>query len=196
MKNEKPGKEPSRKKPGTLCKNSLSRREDRIAGSLIMFCGECGTHNPDTNSFCKNCGKPMRKNQKTEPGAVTQAPPVPPLSYIPPAGGVPASVTAPAPAYAKEAQAGAVAPVPVKKRRRWPQILSLVISILSWILYPVILGMLAILTGIFALYMARKAGSKIPVSAVLAIIVGLLAIVLNFFWLDIFPPKAILPPIK
>jgi hypothetical protein len=56
--------------------------------------------------------------------------------------------------------------------------------------------MLAILTGIFALYMARKAGSKIPVSAVLAIIVGLLAIVLNFFWLDIFPPKAILPPIK
>ena len=24
-----------------------------------MFCGECGTQNPDTNQFCKNCGKPL-----------------------------------------------------------------------------------------------------------------------------------------
>ncbi|MDP3564402.1 MAG: zinc ribbon domain-containing protein, partial [Methanoregula sp.] len=28
-----------------------------------MFCGECGTENPDTNQFCKNCGKPLKKKQ-------------------------------------------------------------------------------------------------------------------------------------
>ena len=26
-----------------------------------MFCGDCGTQNPDTNAFCKNCGKPVKK---------------------------------------------------------------------------------------------------------------------------------------
>jgi hypothetical protein len=29
-----------------------------------MFCGECGAQNPDTNQFCKNCGKPLRKTQQ------------------------------------------------------------------------------------------------------------------------------------
>ena len=34
-----------------------------------MFCGECGTKNPDTNQFCKNCGKPLKKKQ-LQPDAV------------------------------------------------------------------------------------------------------------------------------
>ena len=33
-----------------------------------MFCGECGTQNPDTNQFCKNCGKPLARRQAPAPG--------------------------------------------------------------------------------------------------------------------------------
>jgi len=50
--------------------------------------------------------------------------------------------------------------------------------------------------GIFALYSAKKQQSKIPVIAIIAVIIGLLAVVLNFFWMDIFPAPAILPPIR
>ena len=37
--------------------------------STMVFCGECGTENPDTNGFCKNCGKPLKKKQ-LQPDAV------------------------------------------------------------------------------------------------------------------------------
>jgi divalent metal cation (Fe/Co/Zn/Cd) transporter len=47
--------------------------------------------------------------------------------------------------------------------------------------------------GIFSLYAAKKKQSKTPVIAIIAVIIGLLAIVLNFFYLDLFAP-AILPP--
>lgn len=34
-----------------------------------MFCGECGTQNPDTNQFCRNCGKPLPRHQPAvQPG--------------------------------------------------------------------------------------------------------------------------------
>jgi divalent metal cation (Fe/Co/Zn/Cd) transporter len=49
--------------------------------------------------------------------------------------------------------------------------------------------------GIFSLYAAKKKQSKIPVIAAIAVIIGLLAIVLNFFWMDIFPAPAIIPPL-
>ena len=44
--------------------HTISRKErDR------MFCGECGTQNPDTNQFCSNCGKPLKKNLNASPVA-------------------------------------------------------------------------------------------------------------------------------
>jgi zinc-ribbon domain len=49
-----------------------------------MFCGECGTENPDTNQFCKNCGKPLKKKQlQPAPAVVTAAPPqhIPPVPF-------------------------------------------------------------------------------------------------------------------
>ena len=60
---------------------------------------------------------------------------------------------------------------------------------MSWLIFPILIGFVAIVLGVFSLYRAKKDQSKIPVTAVLAIIIGLLAIVLNFFWLDIFPPR-------
>jgi hypothetical protein len=40
-----------------------------------MFCGECGTDNPDTNRFCKNCGKPVNEIlQQPAPAPVPAGP--------------------------------------------------------------------------------------------------------------------------
>ena len=61
-----------------------------------MFCGECGTQNPDTNQFCKNCGKPLRKPGQApapQPESVPVQPvaaplPAQPVYYPPPPVGV------------------------------------------------------------------------------------------------------------
>ena len=86
--------------------------------------------------------------------------------------------------------------VAVKPARNWLAIVSFIVSLVSWLIYPIIIGFIAIVLGVLSLYRAKKNQSKIPVSAVIAIIIGLLAIVINFFWLEIFPAPAVLPPIK
>ncbi len=149
-----------------------------------MFCGECGTDNPDTNGFCKNCGKPLKKNQPAAPVAqptpAQATAPAQPSYYIPPAG----------------VQDAAAPSVTEKTKRTWLGIVSLIPAILSWVLYPVLLGIVAVLFGIASIYLAKKQGTKFPASAVIAIIIGLLAIILNLFWLDIFPAPQVLPPIR
>ena len=143
-----------------------------------MFCGECGAENPDTNNFCKNCGKVLNTSRTAGTpvarvaGPAVQAPQA--VGYTP---AQPAAGTA-------------------KPGRVWLGIVSLFVSIVSWLFYPIVLGALAVLLGILSLVLAKKRHAKIPVSAVIAIIIGLLAVVLNFFWLDIFPPPAVLPPVK
>lgn len=48
-----------------------------------MFCTECGTENPDTNKFCRNCGRPLKKArhitpaQKAARGIAGVSPPTP-----------------------------------------------------------------------------------------------------------------------
>jgi hypothetical protein len=168
-----------------------------------MFCGECGAQNPDTNRFCINCGKPLKKNLNASPVAPT-APAAAPVSVqqaaqeptnpfsqqsypVPPPGmtipQAPATTTPPA------TQRG-------KSPRNWLAIVSFILALLSWVIYPIIIGFFAMGLGIFSLYAAKKKQSKIPVIAAIAVIIGLLAIVLNFFWMDIFPAPAILPPIR
>lgn len=145
-----------------------------------MFCGECGTQNPDTNKFCKNCGKALKKTQ-----AAGET-----LPFNPGTG--PAVVSSDTPV--------AIPPQPATERagkpsRNWLAIISLMVSLVSWLVYPIIIGCVAVVLGIFSLYSAKKNQSKIPIPAIIAIIIGILAIVLNFFWLDIFPAPAVLPPI-
>ena len=149
-----------------------------------MFCGECGTENPDTNSFCKNCGKALRKPQQA-------AAPVAQVSVTPAVG----------PALLTPQASGAVPVQPAaegatKPARNWLAIVSFILALLSWVIYPIIIGIFAMGLGIFSLYSAKKGQSKIPLIAIIAIIIGFLAIVLNFFWLDIFTAPTILPPIK
>ena len=167
-----------------------------------MFCGECGTENKDTSSFCRNCGKSL-KNPQQAATPVTQAPvqPAPPSYYIPPVGS-PAPGTATPPLNTQTPQVPGTMPVQpgavgaVKPARNWLAIVSLIVSLVSWVIFPILIGFVAIVLGLISLYRAKKDQSKIPVTAVLAIIIGLLAIVINFFWLDIFPPPEVLPPIK
>ena len=145
----------------------------------FMFCGECGTENPDTNRFCKNCGKALVQRQATgTPGA---------------SGGTPPAQPAPATAIPEVKQPPAGSPKP---GRIWLGIVSLFVSLAAWLFYPIVIGAIAVVLGVLSLSLAKKRQAKIPVSAIAAIIIGLLAVVLNFFWLDIFPPAAVLPPIK
>ena len=168
-----------------------------------MFCGECGTENKDTSSFCKDCGKAL-KNPRQAAAPVAPAAPVqqtPSSYYIPPVS-APAPATATPPVHAQTSQVPEAMPVQaaavgaVKSARNWLAIVSFIVSLASWLIFPVLIGFVAIVLGVFSLYRAKKDQSKIPVTAVLAIIIGLLAIVINFFWLDLFPPPAVLPPIK
>ncbi len=153
----------------------------------MKFCGECGTENPDTNSFCRNCGNALRKQAAGAPAMAGQAAPAA-APVTPQAGAQPAVTAVPAPA---PAPAASEAP-----KRTWLGIISLIPAILSWILYPILLGIVAVFFGIASIALARKMGTKFPVAGVIAIIIGLLAIVVNIFWLDIFPPPQVLPPIQ
>jgi hypothetical protein len=142
-----------------------------------MFCGECGTQNPETNRFCKNCGKPL-KNAGTgsAPGVASAAP-----------------VSTPAPAAAPDTVQQSPVFVGKKPARNWLAVLSFILSCASWLVVPVLLGFIAIILGVVAIYSAKKNQSKFPVTAAFAIIVGLLAIVINLFWLDIFPAPSAFP---
>lgn len=57
-------------------------------------------------------------------------------------------------------------------------------------------GIVAIILGIVSIYIWKRQGTRFPASAVISIILGVLAVVLNIFWMEIFPPPQILPPIK
>lgn len=140
----------------------------------FMFCDECSTQNPDTNQFCNNCGKPLNKSQTTAP------------------------VVQPAPLQVQEKPSASSTLTPeagIKQKRTWLGIISLIPAIFSWIIYPILLGFVAIILGIVSIYLWKRQGTRFPASAVISIIIGLLAVVLNIFWMDIFPPPQILPPI-
>jgi hypothetical protein len=147
-----------------------------------MFCGECGTENPETNSFCKNCGKPLRKSGT---GAAQPVAPSPVMTVTAPAAGVSSGTIQQVPV-----------PEEVKPARNWLAVISLVVSLAAWLIYPILIGAGAVVLGLISLALAKKNKTKIPVTAILAIIIGILAIVINLFWLDLFPAPAVLPPVK
>jgi hypothetical protein len=137
-----------------------------------MFCGECGTQNPDTNQFCRNCGKPLIRRQ---PAAQPAAQPAPiPVPY-------PAAQPAPVPAApgqpAVAAAASGPVPGPVSKRPgNWLGIVSLVFGILSWFFLTIIFAAGAILLGAAGTFLFRKATGRIGISGIIGIVLGVAAI--------------------
>jgi hypothetical protein len=152
-----------------------------------MFCGECGTQNPDTNQFCKNCGKPLRKPGQApapQPAAVpvqpsAAPPPVQPVYYPPP----------PAVQQPRVA-AGAAAPAkpPSNKMMLVLGIGGVIIGIVSWLRYPYLLGILAIVIGGIVIAKPENRKGVTLIIAVLAILIGLASIVFDMFYLVIMPP--------
>ena len=156
----------------------------------MSFCGECGTENPDTNRFCKNCGKALRQTEANAPAAPTAPQPATaPVQQAPAAAPVPPQAAA-GPAPVKAPAAGE------SPKRSWLGIISLIPAIVSFLLYPYLLGTCAVLIGIGSIALARKQGTRFPVAGVIGIIIGLISIFMNMFWLDIFPPQHFLPPIE
>lgn len=136
-----------------------------------MFCGECGAQNPDSNQFCRNCGKPLIRRQPVTEPAVQPAPmqvvypaaqpaPVPPAPVQPP-------VTAPAPAPVAAA---------LKRTRNWLGMVSLILGILSWGILTIIFAAGAILLGVAGTVLFRKATGRIGISGIIGIVLGIAAI--------------------
>jgi hypothetical protein len=143
-----------------------------------VFCGECGAGNPDTNQFCRNCGKPLARRQPAGPAAapapVYQPAPVP-VVYPP-------VQPAPAPAVPFQPSAAAAAPIPAaapKRRWNWLGMVSVLPGILSLGILPVILGLGAILLGTVGIILFRKSTGRIGISGIIGIILGIAAIAIT-----------------
>ena len=167
-----------------LAQDSLVHNKDRITGSLIMFCGECGTENPDTNSFCKNCGKPLRRPQQAPQPAAVPVPQAatPPPAYTPPIAGH-------APAAAVPAGAPAVAKPSLNKGLLALGIVGFILAIVSWFFYPYLCGIAAVILGGVTFY---KTENKIGIVAIIAIVAGVIGIAsmaIGYFYLVLFPPS-------
>ncbi len=155
-----------------------------------MFCGECGTQNPDTNQFCKNCGKPLRKPQQAPPAQPSALPARPvaaeaPLqpAYYPamPAGTLP-----------QGALAGAPVKPPLNKGLLGLAVIGVVLGIASWFRYPYVLGILAIVLGVIVVARSEQRTSAVAIVAILGILIGLACIIVDLFYFTIFP----IPPLE
>jgi hypothetical protein len=141
-----------------------------------MFCGECGTQNPDTNQFCKNCGKPLTRRQVPAPGA-SQVPAYQPAP-VPAAPQSPQPAPAPAFPYQPPVSA-AVTAAPPGRRWNWLGMVSIIPGILSLGILPLILGICAILLGIAGTILFRKATGRIGISGIIGIVLGIGAFVIT-----------------
>jgi hypothetical protein len=82
----------------------------------------------------------------------------------------------------KQTVAGAqpAAAVPIKPACNWAGIGSLILGIISWIFYPYILGILAIILGGYSLYSIRKTTDKLAFIAIAGIIIALASMVVDY----------------
>ena len=159
-----------------------------------MFCGECGTQNPDTNQFCKNCGKPLRRPQQApapQPAAVpvppvTPQPPVQPVYYPPPPAGMPQ----PGPVPGAVTGAAVPAKPPLNKGMLALGIIGILVGIGSWFRYPYLLGILAIILGGIVIAKTENRKGAVFIIAVIAVLIGLACIIFDMFYLLILPPVA------
>jgi hypothetical protein len=137
-----------------------------------MFCGECGTENPDTNIFCKDCGKPLKKpgSHGVSQAEVVQAPAAP---YVQPVKGI---VTP----QAQPTQVPAQGSVGAPKKSRKALYSSIILGVASCLILPYIFGALAVILGIWAVYKKDTLG-------VIGIVIGALVMVVNYFYLVFFP---------
>jgi len=131
-----------------------------------MLCKECGTENPDTNRFCRNCGKTLNA-AKLVPAQAKPAPPSPSQAV---------------PAVKKSRLSGGVG----------LGMAAIIIGAFSWFRYPYLLGILAIIIGVVTLSRSETRKGKAGILAAVGLLVGLASIVTDIFYFTIFPsPKLV-----
>jgi hypothetical protein len=157
-----------------------------------MFCGECGTQNPDTNQFCKNCGKPLKKKQQVSPAPQPAAAPLP-SAAVPPAQPVYHPPPQPVVMQPPSVLGGTAAPVklPLNKGMLALGIVGVVLGIASWFRYPYILAALAMVLGAVAIAKSEKKTGAVAIIGGIAIMIGLACIVVDIFYFTIFPPSPV-----
>jgi hypothetical protein len=150
-----------------------------MTGSSVMFCGECGTENPDINRFCKNCGKPLKKPQQM-PQQVAQTTSAPSY-YVPPPGPPPPGATQPP--LVQPPPPPVITPAAPSTRKRWPRdkivaVLSILFGAVSLIMAPYIAGIIGVLLGIFAVRKKEKLGF-------IGIAIAIIGMAINFLYIYI-----------
>lgn len=156
-----------------------------------MFCGECGTENAETRKFCKNCGKPLR-SARPAPEVQPAAAPAP---AVPEPQPVPATVAPPRPVYAPPMPVASPSPPGTPAPARPPLnrgllglgIAGILVALAAWFRYPYIFGILAIVLGILAIARSDNRKGAVALVAILAILIGLAAIIVDLFYFTIFP---------
>jgi len=152
-----------------------------------MFCSECGTQNPDTNQFCKNCGKPFQKNRQA-PASQSAGVPVPPVAAPSPAQ---PAYYPPQPAVAQPVMAAPVKPAG-NMAMSVLGIGSVILAALSWFRYPYIFALLAMVLGGVVLFRSENRKSWQAILGILGILAGLACIITDIFYFTIFPTP---PPV-
>jgi hypothetical protein len=154
-----------------------------------MFCSECGTQNPDTNQFCKNCGNPLKKRQPqaVPPQPAAAFPPVAPV-YGPQSGGAQQQTTSPQapPGHSLEP----VTP-PTEHALTVAGAIGFFISLLSLVIYPYICGILAIVISAAVIFKTRKRLGIGVIIAFIGLIIGLASIMVDIFYFSLFPPQPV-----
>ena len=155
-----------------------SEKKSSVWRKKIMFCGKCGTDNPDTNKFCKNCGRALRRVGPTDVPAPTASvpPPVPP--------GYDVSLQPASAAAGTESTAA----YPPGKTILVLGIGSILLGVVAWFRYPYICGVLAIVLGGIVLYKSENKKSKPAIFGIIGIIIGLTSIIVDLFFFSFFPP--------
>jgi hypothetical protein len=74
-------------------------------------------------------------------------------------------------------------------------IVGFIVSLVSWVRYPYICGIIAIVLGALVFFKSGNRKRKGVIIAVLGLIIGLASIMVDFFYLSIFPPQAVIPVI-
>jgi hypothetical protein len=107
-----------------------------------------------------------------------------PSYYIPPPAGTAQQPVIQQPVGQQPAPAAVVKP-----KRNWTGILSLILGIVSWIFYPYLIGIAAIIIGGYSVYSRRKVTGKIAFIAIAGIVIGLASILTDNFYFILFPPS-------
>lgn len=124
-----------------------------------MFCSECGTENPDTNQFCKNCGNTLRKVPVAKHSGAPAVPEPVPQVHVPPVSNTGTGVF---------------------RTRKILLILGVLSGVAAFFILPYILGMVAVLLGVLVLYRKNKFG-------IICILLGISAIIFDYFYLQVIP---------